>query len=190
MSNLKSELDQNRNFDYLIMDVDNTDSKNSVQNTKYQDSTKISRCLSSSRSSCFLNRKKLFDSILEYSGDIKKTNYSKFSDISSNKQDLEEKIDKNSFNIRTSPLLENTFWLDPDFLPVKKSLYMNGNKVKRTNLIHSNGFKQIRKWLRPFEINGLQEDNCFNVSLFLDPSPKDVIQGELGISKFYKKIIK
>ena len=78
----------------------------------------------------------------------------------------------------------STCWMDPDFPPIKRSLFMNGNKVKRINLIHSNGFKQIRKWLRPNEILALLEENYLPVSLFLDPSPKDVIQGELGTCWF------
>jgi hypothetical protein len=77
-----------------------------------------------------------------------------------------------------------THFIDNDFPPVKQSLYMNGNNVKRSNLIHSNGFKQIKKWLRPHEVNVNPEESYLPVSLFSDPSPKDVIQGELGTCWF------
>ena len=75
-------------------------------------------------------------------------------------------------------------YVDSEFPPVKQSLYMNGNSVKRSNLIHSNGFKQIKKWLRPHEISVSPDDSYLPVSLFSDPSPKDVIQGELGTCWF------
>ena len=62
---------------------------------------------------------------------------------------------------------------------------MNGNSVKRSNLIHSNGFKQIKKWLRPHEVTVVtHEETHMPVTLFADPSPKDVIQGELGTCWF------
>ena len=77
-----------------------------------------------------------------------------------------------------------THFIDNDFPPVKQSLYMNGNNVKRSNLIHSNGFKQIKKWLRPHEVNVAPEESYLPVALFSDPSPKDVIQGELGTCWF------
>ena len=77
-----------------------------------------------------------------------------------------------------------THFIDNDFPPVKQSLYMNGNHVKRSNLIHSNGFKQIKKWLRPHEVNVAPEETHMPVTLFADPSPKDVIQGELGTCWF------
>jgi calpain-15 len=78
-----------------------------------------------------------------------------------------------------------THFIDNDFPPVKQSLYMNGNSVKRSNLIHSNGFKQIKKWLRPHEVTVVtHEETHMPVTLFADPSPKDVIQGELGTCWF------
>jgi hypothetical protein len=73
---------------------------------------------------------------------------------------------------KTSSILSNSHWIDRDFAPSKKSLFMNGNKIKRVNLTHSNGFKQVKKWLRPFEIRYTPEENLFDVSVFLDPSPK------------------
>lgn len=78
-----------------------------------------------------------------------------------------------------------THFIDNDFPPIKQSLYMNGNSVKRSNLIHSNGFKQIKKWLRPHEVTVVTHDEThMPVTLFADPSPKDVIQGELGTCWF------
>jgi hypothetical protein len=47
-------------------------------------------------------------------------------------------------------------------------------------LLHSNGFKHVRKWLRPDKISVTNEEKYLPISLFSDPSPKDVIQGELG----------
>jgi hypothetical protein len=85
----------------------------------------------------------------------------------------------NSINGSTEVSLVPSF-IDSEFPPLKKSLFMNGNRVKRVNLIHSNGFKQIRKWLRPSEIIALLEESHLPVSLFSDPSPKDVIQGKLN----------
>ena len=77
-----------------------------------------------------------------------------------------------------------THFIDNDFPPVKQSLYMNGNNVKRSNLIHSNGFKQIKRWLRPHEVNVVPEETYMPVTLFADPSPKDVIQGDVGTCWF------
>jgi hypothetical protein len=103
--------------------------------------------------------------------------------IRSDSNDFESEYKEENFKIfksKTSSMLSDTYWMDPDFYPSKKSLFMNGSKIKRMNLTHSNGFKQVKKWLRPFEIRYPSEENYLNVSIFLDPSPKDVIQGELG----------
>jgi calpain-15 len=75
-------------------------------------------------------------------------------------------------------------FVDTEFPPVKQSLFMDGNRIKRSNLIHSNGFRQVKKWLRPHEVAVSVEDGFLPVSLFSDPSPKDVIQGELGTCWF------
>lgn len=75
-------------------------------------------------------------------------------------------------------------FVDDEFPPVKQSLFMNGSRVKRSNLIHSNGFKQVKRWLRPHEVLVTNEDSFLPVCLFSDPSPKDVIQGELGTCWF------
>lgn len=75
-------------------------------------------------------------------------------------------------------------FVDDEFPPVKQSLFMNGSRVKRSNLIHSNGFKQVKRWLRPQEVLVTNEDSFLPVCLFSDPSPKDVIQGELGTCWF------
>lgn len=77
-----------------------------------------------------------------------------------------------------------THYIDNEFPPCKQSLYMNGSRIKRSNLIHSNGFKQVKKWLRPHEVFVSPEEDSLPVCLFSDPSPKDVIQGELGTCWF------
>jgi hypothetical protein len=191
MGILKNKSDHENNFHFFKQTMDITNnasfhSKTSKKTNNFRNNlTKSSNCLSTSHSNCCLNKEKspgenldslknnqVCKSLIVDLCTIKRNSYESTNDIEN-----EENFIKIS---NASTLFAKTLWLDPDFLPLKKSLFMNGNKVKRTNLIHSNGFKQIRKWLRPFEINGLQEDNSFNVSLFLDPSPKDVIQGELG----------
>jgi calpain-15 len=75
-------------------------------------------------------------------------------------------------------------FIDNDFPPSKQSLYMNGNRIRRINLLHSSGFRQVKKWLRPNEIAVPSEEKYLPVSLFSDPSPKDVLQGELGTCWF------
>lgn len=71
-------------------------------------------------------------------------------------------------------------YIDYDFPPTKQSLYINGTKMKRSNLLHSDGFRHVKKWLRPHEINVSIKEAHYQISLFNDPSPRDVIQGELG----------
>ncbi len=41
---------------------------------------------------------------------------------------------------------------DLEFPATNVSLYIDGVKIKRKNLLHSNGFKHVRKWLRPQDI--------------------------------------
>ena len=71
-------------------------------------------------------------------------------------------------------------FMDKEFPPNNRSLYIDGVKIKRKNLLHSNGFKHVRKWLRPSLVRVASEEKHLAISLFADPSPKDVIQGELG----------
>lgn len=80
--------------------------------------------------------------------------------------------------------VQSKHFVDNEFPPCKLSLYMNGNRVKRSNLLHSSGFKQVKKWLRPHEVSISHAEELLPVSLFSDPSPKDVIQGELGTCWF------
>ena len=89
---------------------------------------------------------------------------------------------KRSVVARDSASLDH--FVDDEFPPMKQSLFMNGSRVKRSNLLHSNGFRQIKKWLRPHHISISNEESSLPVSLFADPSPKDVIQGELGTCWF------
>jgi calpain-15 len=96
---------------------------------------------------------------------------------------LNQKASQTATKINTSKSYVNHF-IDNEFPPIKSSLFMDGNKIKRSNLIHSNGFRQVKKWLRPHEIAVSVEDSFMPVSLFSDPSPKDVIQGELGTCWF------
>lgn len=94
---------------------------------------------------------------------------------------LNQKASQTSRNFLTRSL---NHFIDTEFPPFKQSLYMNGSRIKRSNLIHSNGFKQVKKWLRPHEVSVSAEESYMPVSLFADPSPKDVIQGELGTCWF------
>jgi len=71
----------------------------------------------------------------------------------------------------------NEGYVDCEFPPTKQSLYINGTKMKRGNLLHSDGFKHVKKWLRPHEINVSLKEAHYQISLFNDPSPRDVIQG-------------
>lgn len=75
-------------------------------------------------------------------------------------------------------------YVDKDFPPIKRSLFMNGNRVKRRNLIHSSGFRQVKRWLRPQNVFVSPEESHLPITLFSNPSPKDVIQGELGTCWF------
>lgn len=88
----------------------------------------------------------------------------------------------NEFARAHTPLLDKKLkeFFDPDFPPNHLSLYIDGVKIKRKNLLHSNGFKHVRKWLRPLDIKVSSEEKFLPISLFSEPSPKDVIQGELG----------
>ncbi len=81
-----------------------------------------------------------------------------------------------------TPILDKKMkeFCDTEFPASNQSLYIDGLKIKRKNLLHSNGFKHVRKWLRPHEIKVASEEKYLPISLFSDPSPKDVIQGELG----------
>jgi hypothetical protein len=75
-------------------------------------------------------------------------------------------------------------FVDSDFPPLNKSLYVNGSHVKRHNLLHSTGFIQVKKWSRPQDLHVSSRERDLPLSLFSDPSPKDVIQGELGTCWF------
>jgi calpain-15 len=75
-------------------------------------------------------------------------------------------------------------YVDPEFPPNNTSLFINGNKMMRKTIIHSSGFKQIKTWLRPHQIYCGTDEKHFPISLFNNPTPKDVIQGELGTCWF------
>ena len=74
--------------------------------------------------------------------------------------------------------------VDPEFPPNNSSLFINGNKMIRKTIIHSSGFKQVKSWLRPHQINCSSDERHFPITLFNNPTPKDVIQGELGTCWF------
>jgi calpain-15 len=74
--------------------------------------------------------------------------------------------------------------IDKEFPPTNFSLYINGNRIARKTLIHSSGFKQVKVWLRAQNINCGKEDQKYPITLFNNPTPKDVIQGELGTCWF------
>lgn len=88
----------------------------------------------------------------------------------------------NAYARAHTPVLDKKMkeFYDSEFPSNNQSLYIDGVKIKRKNLVHSNGFKHVRKWLRPHEIRVTSEEKHLPISLFADPSPKDVIQGELG----------
>ena len=88
----------------------------------------------------------------------------------------------NEYARANTPILDKKIkeFYDTEFPPNNISLYIDGIKIKRKNLLHSNGFKHVRKWLRPLDIKVGSEEKHLPISLFSDPSPKDVIQGELG----------
>ena len=92
--------------------------------------------------------------------------------------DTKQKKQQVKFNWKEKSLIGN--FIDQEFPHNKLSLYINGSRIKNKNLLHSSGFRQVRKWLRPHEITFSKDDQHLPISLFCDPSPKDVIQGRLG----------
>jgi len=75
-------------------------------------------------------------------------------------------------------------FVDAEFPPENKSLYRDGGGLMRKTILHSTGFGQVKIWLRPFQIYSLSTEKQFPISMFNNPSPKDVIQGELGTCWF------
>ena len=94
------------------------------------------------------------------------------------KMQINQKARRNAPSYNEETVYET--FIDPEFPPNKMSLFINGSRIKNKNLLHSSGFRQVRKWLRPHEITFSKDDQHLPISLFCDPSPKDVIQGELG----------
>jgi hypothetical protein len=86
------------------------------------------------------------------------------------------------YNMQQSKVLDHH--IDPEFPPNNTSLFINGSKMIRKTVIHSSGFKQIKTWLRPHQIYCGSDEKHFPISLFNNPTPKDVIQGELGTCWF------
>ncbi len=60
---------------------------------------------------------------------------------------------------------------DTEFPSNKESLFINGNKIKLLNLIHSKGLKKVNSWLRPEDVVIYKRDKDFNLSLFDNPLP-------------------
>ena len=60
---------------------------------------------------------------------------------------------------------------DTEFPTNKESLYINGNKIKLLNLLHSKGLKKVNNWLRPNDIVIYKRDKDFNITLFDNPKP-------------------
>ena len=97
-------------------------------------------------------------------------------------QNSQSKVLMNSNNFHNNKNLDH--YIDPEFPPNNSSLFINGSKMIRKTLIHSTGFKQIKTWLRPHQIYCGSDEKHFPISLFNSPTPKDVIQGELGTCWF------
>ena len=94
---------------------------------------------------------------------------------------FKKKANQSSKNNTDSEVVLDHF-VDAEFPPENKSLYRDGSNtgIVRKTILHSTGFGQVKIWLRPYQISALSNEKQFPITMFNNPSPKDVIQGELG----------
>lgn len=71
-------------------------------------------------------------------------------------------------------------FIDNEFPPSKKSIFIKKPLFPLTSLLHSNGLNKAKKWRRPMEVN-FSDDDYLPISLYqTDSTPKDVVQGGVG----------
>lgn len=72
-------------------------------------------------------------------------------------------------------------FVDNEFPPNKRSIYIKKSLFNIKSLLHSDGLGRAKYWLRPNEVTFEKDENAFlPISLYSGTSPKDVLQGGVG----------
>lgn len=75
---------------------------------------------------------------------------------------------------------KNIHFIDKEFPPNKHSIFIRKSILPISKVIHSSGLNRVKIWLRPDDIKFSKEERHFNISLYENCSPKDVVQGGVG----------